>query len=74
MEAHQRRTRQDHAAFYAAAIQPFSKLDSKVVQRRCVGLIGAMEALSAEVLEGGVPLEVAVDDLVALIRKWLIER
>lgn len=73
MEAHQRQTRQDHAAFYAAAIQPLSKLDSKVVQRRCVGLIGTMEALSAEVMEGGMPLDVAVDDLVALIRKWLIE-
>lgn len=73
MEAHQRRTRQDHAAFYAAAIQPLSKLDSKVVQRRCVGLIGTMEALSAKVMEGGMPLDVAVDDLMALIRKWLIE-
>ena len=73
MEAHQRRTRQDHAAFYTAAIQPLSNLDLKVVQRRCVGLIGTMEALSAEVMEGGMPLEVAVDDLVALIRKWLIE-
>ena len=73
MEAYQRRIRQDHAAFYAAAIQPLSKLDSEVVQRRCVGLIGAMEALSAKVMEGGVLLDVAVDDLVALIMNWLID-
>ena len=73
MEAYQRRTRQDHAAFYAAAIQPLSKLDSEVVQRRCVGLIGAMAALSAKVMEGDVLLDVAVDDLVALIMNWLID-
>lgn len=72
MEAHQRRTHEEHAAFYAEAIQPVSDLGPAVVRRRCVGLVGTMETLSNEVAAGRMPLDVAVDDLVTLILGWLV--
>ncbi|KQS75181.1 TetR family transcriptional regulator [Rhizobium sp. Leaf384] len=72
MDAYHREMRDDHAVFYADAIIPLSKLDSITVRRRCVGLIGAMEAASNEVMAGRIGLKDAVDDIAFLIVSWLI--
>ncbi|WP_427024748.1 TetR/AcrR family transcriptional regulator [Aureimonas ureilytica] len=72
MEATQRRTREEHATFYADAIQPVSELDASIVRRRCIALIGTMEALSDEVVAGRIGMEPAVDDLAALIVTWIM--
>ncbi|NYZ62024.1 TetR/AcrR family transcriptional regulator [Luteimonas deserti] len=74
MDAYQREMREDHAAFYANALQPFSGLDPTAVQRRCIGLIASMEAISNEVTEERIVMEDAVDDLVSLIVTWIISR
>ena len=74
MDAYQREMREGHAAFYADIIQPMSELDSTIVRRRSIGLIGAMEALSNEVTAGRIRLEHAVEDLIPLIVTWLINQ
>lgn len=72
MDAYHREMREDHAAFYAEAIQPLSELNPATVRRRCVGLIGAMEAVSNEITAGHIQLEPAVEDLGSLIVTWLM--
>lgn len=72
MEAYQREMREDHAAFYAKTIQPMTERDPADVQRRCVGLIGAMEAMSNELTAGHIGMEDAVEDLTSLILTWII--
>lgn len=39
---------EEHVTFYAKAFTPLSLLPAEDVRRRCVGIIGAAEALSEE--------------------------
>ena len=72
MDAYQQEMSENHAAFYAKAIQPFSELDPAAVQRRCISLIATMEAMSNELTAGRIDMEVAVEDLISLIVNWII--
>lgn len=71
MDAHQREMMRAHAAFYAGVLAPLSGLPAADVQRRCVGILGAAEALSDEMVRGGCSREQAADDLAGLVVNWL---
>lgn len=71
MDAYQREMIQGHIAFYEEVLAPLSLLTPEVVRRRCVGLIGAAEAFSDEMIRGGCTKEQAAEDLSALIVSWL---
>lgn len=60
-----------HAAFFSTALTPLSDLPAEVVTRRCVGIIGAGEALSDAMVRGQVTKQEAVADFKALITAWL---
>lgn len=72
MDTYQQEMRENHAAFYAKAIQPFSELGPAAVQRRCIGLIATMEAMSNELMAGRIDMEDAIEDLVSLIFVWIV--
>lgn len=70
MDAYQQEMTRGHIAFYEDVLTPLSSLPSEIVRRRCVGLIGAAEALSEEMVRGGCTKEHAANDLAALIVNW----
>lgn len=70
MDAYQQEMLRGHIAFYVDVLTPLSRLPPEVVRRRCVGLIGAAEALSDEMVRGGCTKEEAAKDLAALIVSW----
>lgn len=71
MDAYQQEMIQGHVTFYEDVLTPLSLLPPEVVRRRCVGLIGAAEAFSDEMVRGGCTKEQAANDLAALIVNWL---
>lgn len=70
MDAYQQEMIQDHIAFYEEILSPLSGIPLEAVRRRCVGLVGAAEALSDEMVRGGCTREQAANDLAILIVKW----
>ena len=70
MDAYQQEMIRGHIAFYEEVLTPLSRLPPEVVRRRCVGLIGAAEALSEEMVRGGSTKEQAAADLAELIIRW----
>lgn len=70
MDAYQREMIQGHVAFYKEIFTALSSLAPEVVHRRCVGLIGAAEALSDDMVRKGCTKEQAAEDLAALIIAW----
>ncbi|WP_435170358.1 TetR/AcrR family transcriptional regulator [Falsirhodobacter sp. 1013] len=71
MDAARSEMLEGHAAFFSAALTPLSPLSAEVVTRRCIGIIGAGEALSDAMVRGQVTKQAAVDDFTALIVGWL---
>src|SRR5690606_34756895 len=71
MDAYQQEMIRGHIAFYEEVLTPLSRLSPEVVRRRCVGLIGAAEAVSEVMVRGGCKKEQAADDLAALIVNWI---
>lgn len=59
---------------FTAVLGPHSGLDSADLARRCVGLVGAGEALAAAVVRGRLAHEEAVQALIVIIRGALDER
>lgn len=74
MDAYQREMIQGYVAFYEKALAPLTALPAEDVRRRCVGIIGAAEALSDEMARGGCTKKMAASDLAALIISWLPAR
>lgn len=74
MDTYQQEMIRGHIAFYAEVLTPLSSLSSEIVRRRCVGLMGAAEALSDEMVRGGCTKEQAADDLAALIVSWFLAK
>jgi hypothetical protein len=60
-----------YARLYAAALGPFSPLDPDKLALRCVGLIGAGEAISRDLIRGRVGRSDAVAAFTALITAGL---
>jgi len=71
MDAYHGEMARGHAAFFAEAFTPLSALAADDIRRRCVGIIGAADALSNEMVRGGCTKENAANDLAALIVQWL---
>jgi AcrR family transcriptional regulator len=67
MEAFHQRLLDRYVALYRDALAPYSTLAPDALHLRCVGLIGAAEAISRDMLRGRVDEAGAVDALAALI-------
>lgn len=71
MDAYQREMNEGHVAFYVEALGPLSPLPIDDVRRRCVGIIGAAEALSGAMVRGTTTRQEAAESLATLITSWL---
>ncbi|MGF0524329.1 TetR/AcrR family transcriptional regulator [Agrobacterium pusense] len=71
MDAVQREMIDGHIAFFAAALAPYSKLPPEAVRRRCLGIIGAGEALSDALVRKRVRKDEAIQDFLTLILCWI---
>lgn len=71
MEVEQHRMIESYVLFCAEALSPLSDLPKSELRRRCVGIIGAAEALSNEMVRGGCTQDQAADDLTVLIVRYL---
>jgi len=74
MEAFYQRVLDGYVAFYQEALAPFCDLPRDTLRQRCVGIIGAAEAISREMLRGEVPEATAAATLSSLIVAWLSSR
>lgn len=71
MDSYQREMIQGHVAFFGRVLSPLTDLSDEIVLRRCVGIIGAAEALSDAMVRGHTSREEAVLDFNDLILGWL---
>ncbi len=71
MDAYQREMIDGHVGFFSRVLIPLSAIPPEVTKRRCVGIIGAGEALSDGLVRGQISREHAVADLADLITNWL---
>jgi len=62
-----------YARLFAAVLKPYCELDDAELERRCVGLIGAGDALSAAMVRGQCRESEAADAFASLIRGGLRE-
>jgi AcrR family transcriptional regulator len=67
MEAFHQRLLDRYVAFYQEALAPYSSLSPDALHLRCIGLIGAAEAISRDMLRGRVDAARATETLAALI-------
>ncbi len=56
---------------YRATLTPYTGLSTNELRLRCVGIIGAAEAISREMARGNLGEAVAATVLQSLIVKWL---
>ena len=54
-------------AIFADALAPFSRLSRRALQQRCVGIVGAAEALSLDMTRGRMTQASAIENLSALL-------
>lgn len=71
MQAYQRKMIDGYVDFYHRFLAPVSPLHSKEVHRRCIGIVGAAEALSNAMVLGRVTEHLAAADLKSLTIIWL---
>lgn len=71
METYQQALNDRYVDFYVAALRPCCAMDDVQLRRRCVGIIGAAEAISREMVRGKLSEAVASQDLASLIQHWL---
>lgn len=71
MESFYQRLLDGYVAYYQEALAPFCELPREALRQRCVGIIGAAEAISREMLRGAVPESTAASLLASLIVAWL---
>lgn len=67
MTAYQTAIMAQYVEIFRKAMAPFSKLPAAELRRRCVGIIGAAEAISKEMLAGQVSEAAAARTLAAII-------
>ncbi|MCY1011680.1 hypothetical protein OV079_40190 [Nannocystis pusilla] len=60
-----------YVTIYRNALAPFSSLPPRELQRRCVAIIGAAEALGRELFRGRLDEPAAATTLASLIVAWL---
>ncbi|QCI67466.1 TetR/AcrR family transcriptional regulator [Phreatobacter stygius] len=71
MEAFQDQLIDHYVAIYRDALRPFTDLPAADLQLRCVGIIGAAEAISRDMIRGHVDEPTAAATLASLITGWL---
>lgn len=71
MEAFQQELLDSYVAIYCEAFAPFTGLKKDELRLRCVGIIGAAEALSREMIRGRIDEARAAASLASLIVGWL---
>lgn len=71
MEVYQQSLNDRYVDFCAAALRPCCTIDDATLRRRCVGMVGAAEAISREMARGRVTEATASADLASLIQHWL---
>ncbi|WP_257455121.1 TetR/AcrR family transcriptional regulator [Archangium lipolyticum] len=71
MEAFQQELLDSYVALYCEAFAPYTNLSKEELHLRCVGIIGAAEAISREMIRGRVEEAKAASTLAALIIRGL---
>jgi AcrR family transcriptional regulator len=71
MDAFQQELIDSYVSLYRDAFAPYSDLPKDELQLRCVGIIGAAEAISREMIRGRITEATAAACLASLIIKWL---
>lgn len=74
MEAFYQGVLDRYVAFYAETLEPFCELPKETLRQRCVGIIGAAEAISREMMRGTGSESAATATLASLIIAWLSSR
>lgn len=67
MNAYQRAILTQYVDVFRKALAPYSKLPAAELRRRCVGMIGAAEAISRDMLDGHVGEAAAAQTLTAIL-------
>jgi AcrR family transcriptional regulator len=71
MEAFQRELIDSYVALYHDALAPYSKLPDDELRLRCVGIIGAGDAIARDMVRGRIDEAAAAASLASLIVGWL---
>lgn len=71
MEAFQQELIDGYVGLYCDALAPFVELPKEALRLRCVGIIGAAEAISRDMIHGRVNEAKAASILASLIVRWL---
>ncbi|KRD75893.1 TetR/AcrR family transcriptional regulator [Lysobacter sp. Root983] len=71
MEREQQRLIDDYVARYRDALAPYSSLPASELQLRCVGIIGAGDAIAQQWQRGRIDEATAAATLASLIQRWL---
>lgn len=71
MDAFHRELLDGYVAIYREALAPYSDLKQDALHLRCVGIIGAAEAISRDMIRGLVDEATAAETLASLIVSWL---
>ena len=71
MEAFQLQLIDDYVDSYCSILAPYSSLDRQQLRSRCVGIIGAAEAIAREMMRDKLEVSAAADLLRSLIMSWL---
>ncbi|CAN7425815.1 TetR/AcrR family transcriptional regulator [Variovorax sp. LjRoot290] len=71
MEAFQRELIDSYVALYRDALAPYSRLPEDELRLRCVGIIGAGDAIARDMVRGRIDEAAAAASLASLIVCWL---
>ncbi|CAN7170967.1 MULTISPECIES: TetR/AcrR family transcriptional regulator [unclassified Variovorax] len=71
MDAFQRELIDSYVALYRDALAPYSKLPEDELRLRCVGIIGAGDAIARDMVRGRIDEAAAAASLASLIVGWL---
>jgi AcrR family transcriptional regulator len=71
MGGHQQELVDCYVAFYLDALAPYSAVPKEELHLRCVGIIGAAEAISRDMIRGRVDEATAAASLASLIVNWV---
>lgn len=71
MEAVQRELIDSYVELYCQAFSPYTELAAGELRLRCIGILGAADAISRETIRGEVPEKRAVASLAGMMVAWL---
>lgn len=71
MDAYRQEMTDGHVQFYVDSLTPLLSLSGTVIRRRCVGIVGAAEALSEAMVRGKMSKQEASAELSSLLLSWL---